>query len=93
MVDVVIGCVGSCDVLKREAGDKADDARIARLEYPIGPFVHRFKLIYEGVDYYRRGIEHWADLTKRRSLSIAQGDDDRRFRADVATSLRHPRTW
>src|SRR5215469_13186189 len=76
VVDVVIGCVGGCDILKRETRDKTDDARITRLEYPIGPIVHRFKLTYEGVDYYRGRIEHWADLPKRHSLSIAQGDDD-----------------
>ena len=58
MINVVVGCVGGRDILKRESSDKADDAGIAGLERSVGPLVHCPKLIDKGFDDDLRGIEH-----------------------------------
>src|SRR5262245_46584154 len=58
MINVVVGCVAVCDILKREPTDEADDAGIARLEHSIGPLVHDLKLANEGFDDDLCGVEH-----------------------------------
>src|SRR5262245_383154 len=47
MIHVMVGGVAVCNILKRELSDEADDARIAWLEHPIGPFVHDLKFVDE----------------------------------------------
>src|SRR5262245_51019428 len=58
MINIVVGCIAVCDILKREPADEADDTGIARLQDPIGLLVHDLKLADEGFDDDLCGVEH-----------------------------------
>src|SRR5262249_13726527 len=62
MINVVVGCVAVCDILKREPTDEADDAGIARLEHSMGPHVHDWKPANEGFDDDLCGVKHGGHL-------------------------------
>src|SRR5262249_47798245 len=58
VIDIVISRIAGRDIFKSKLRDKADDARIARLEHPIGSFVHRPKFANKRFDDDQRWIEH-----------------------------------
>jgi len=62
VIDVVVGRVAGCDILKREPGSKANDTGVARFERSVGSIVHRPKLANERFNDDLRWIEHRDNL-------------------------------
>jgi len=62
VIDVVVGRVAGCDILKREPGNKANDTGVARFERSVGSIVHRPKLANERFNDDLRWIEHRDNL-------------------------------
>src|SRR5277367_543728 len=58
VIDVMVRCVTSCDILKCEPSHKTDDTRIARLKRSVGSVVHRPKLANEGFNDDLCWIKH-----------------------------------
>ena len=62
VIDVVVGRLAGCDILKREPGSKANDTGVARFERSVGSIVHRPKLANERFNDDLRWIEHRDNL-------------------------------
>src|SRR6186997_1184481 len=58
MINVMIGGIAGCNILKCEPRNKAHDSRIARLKYSVRLLVHFVKLVHEAIDNHLSWIKH-----------------------------------